>query len=106
MCFRFTLFNSVTLFVMLLTIGMIYARFRFHLEATWPLLYYIAPIYYGLAFRDTLDARWVLGGVVCAVLLRFEFMGGFILKGVRTLEMIFFGYVLWRCWAPLMLGPW
>lgn len=106
MYFRFTLFNSVTLFVMLLTIGMIYVRFRFRLEATWPLLYYVGAIYYGLAFRDTLDARWVLGGIISGVLLRFEFLGGFVLQGVRTLEMIFFGYILWRCWALLLFWPW
>jgi hypothetical protein len=48
----------------------------------------------------------VLGGIVCGVLLRFEFLGGFILKGVRVLEMIFFAYMLWRCWVLLLLWPW
>jgi len=38
MYFRFTLFNSATLGLMLLTGGMIWARFRFHLESTWLLL--------------------------------------------------------------------
>lgn len=106
MYFRFTLFNSLTLFVMALTIGMFYARFRCRLESTWPLFYYVVVVGFWLAFGGALAAPWVIGGLACGVLLRFEFMGGFVLKGVRVLEMIFFGYVLWRCLALLLMLPW
>jgi len=44
--------------------------------------------------------------MVCAALLRFEFMGGFVLQGVRALEMLFFAYLLWRCTVLLLLWPW
>jgi hypothetical protein len=106
MYFRFTLFNSATLGLMLLTAGMIWARFRFRLESTWPLLYYVPIALYGLTFRDSLSGPWVIGGMVCAALLRFEFMGGFVLQGVRALEMLFFAYLLWRCTVLLLLWPW
>ena len=106
MYFRFTLFNSLTLLVMALTIGMIYARFRYRLENTWLLAYYVIVAGFWLAFEGSLAAPWVVGGIACGVLLRFEFMGGFVLNSVRVLEMVFFGYVLWRCLALLLLWPW
>ena len=106
MYFRVTLFNSVTLFVLLLTIGMIYARFHVRPEATWPLLYYAGISTYGLLFRDSLNPYWVMGGIACGVLLRFEFLGGWVMNGLRVLETIFFAYMLWQCASLLLLWPW
>lgn len=106
MYFRFTLFNSITLFIMALTTGMIYARFRYRLETTWLLAYYLIVAGFWLGFEGSLAAPWVIGGIACGVLLRFEFMGGAALNGVRVLEMVFFGYMLWRCTALLLLWPW
>jgi hypothetical protein len=100
MYFRFTLFNSLTPFIMALTIGMIYARFRCRLENTWLLAYYVVVAGFWLAFEGSLAAPWVIGGAVCGVLLRFDF------KSVRALELVFFGYVLLRCTALLLLWPW
>jgi hypothetical protein len=104
--FQFTPFNSVTLGVMLLTGTMIWARLRFGLASTWLLLYYAGVDFYGLTYRDTLGWQWMIGGTGCGVLLRFEFMGGWVLKGVRALEMMFFAYVLWRGAVLLMRWPW
>jgi hypothetical protein len=106
MYFRFTLFNSITLFIMAMTIGMIFARFRLKLENSWLLLYYLVVAAFWLVFEGSLAAPWVIGGMACGVLLRFEFMGGPVLNGVRVLEMTFFGYTLWRCTALLLLWPW
>ena len=104
MYFEFTPFNSVTLGVMLLTGTMIWARFRFGLESTWLLLYYAGIAAYGQTYRDSLGWQWMSGGLACAVLLRFEFMGGWVLKGVRALELVFFAYVLWR--GAELVGLW
>ncbi len=106
MYFRFTLFNSTALFIAALTIGMIYARFRCRPENTWLLGYYLIVLGFWLGFEGSLATRWVIGGIACGVLLRFEFMGGAVLNAVRALEMVFFGYTLWRCAALLLLWPW
>lgn len=106
MYFRFTLFNSLTLAVIALTIGMIYVRFRYALDATWPLLYYVLLIAYSEAFYASLNSHWLFGGIVCGLLLRFEFMGGIVVKGVRVAELAVFGYVIWRCLQLLLLWPW
>jgi hypothetical protein len=107
MLFRLTAFNSATCGVMLLTLGMIWARYRFDPERTWLLFYYAPVAAYTMRYWDSLHPPWVLAGVICALVLRFEFMGDWVAKGVRVVESAFFVYVLWRCgvllelWAPL-----
>jgi hypothetical protein len=44
--------------------------------------------------------------VVSGLLLRFEFMGGVVLKGVRLVEFAVFGYVLFRGVQLLLMLPW
>jgi len=39
----------------------------------------------------------VLGGLLCGMMLRFEFLGGAVEKLIRTLELVVFCYVVWRC---------
>lgn len=106
MYFRFTLFNSITLLIMALTVFMIYARFRFRLENTWLLLFYAAIIGYWKGFAGSLNTYWVLAGLGSGLLLRFEFLGGSPLMAVRVVELGFLGYVLWRCAGLLLLWPW
>ena len=106
MYFRFTLFNSITLFLMVLTGFMAWARFRFRLESTWLLLYYVVVLAYWKGFPYSLNTGWVLTGLAAAALLRFEFLGGKPLLLVRAVELVFFGYVLWRCLGLLLLLPW
>jgi hypothetical protein len=106
MYFEFTLFNTATLVVMLLTVGMIWVRLRVSYERTWPLGYYVVILAYWLGLWNSLSAPWAIGGIACGVLLRFEFLGGFMLKAVRGLEMVFFGYVLVRGASLLMRLTW
>jgi hypothetical protein len=52
---------------------------------------------YWRGYMYTLDYYWVIGGVLCGLLLRFEFLGGAIEKIIRALELLVFGYVVWSC---------
>ncbi|MCS7314893.1 MAG: hypothetical protein RMI94_05685 [Bryobacterales bacterium] len=106
MYFRFTLFNSLTLLVMAASAAMIWIRLRFSVEKTWPLGYYAILIAYSEAFPGSLSPYAVFGGVVCGLLLRFEFMGGAVLQSVRVIEMGIFGYVLVRGTQLLLMLPW
>ena len=106
MYFRFTLFNSITLFIMALTVFMIWARFRFRVESTWFLLFYVVILGYFRGFPGSLNVYWVLLGTACGFLLRFEFLGHGFVAGIRGVELIFFGYLLWRCLGLLLLWPW
>lgn len=106
MYFRFTLFNTATLAVMAATLAMVWIRFNFSLEKTWPLAYYAIVIAYSEVFPGSLSPYWVFAGVVIGLLLRFEFMGGVVLKAVRAAEFAVFAYVLVRGLQLLLLWPW
>ncbi len=106
MYFRFTLFNTLTLVLMFATMAMAWVRLRFSVEKTWPLIYYLMLIAYSEGFPGSLSSSWVFAGVVLGLLLRFEFMGGAVLKGARVAEFVVFGYVLLRGLQLLLLWPW
>ncbi|PYT36146.1 MAG: hypothetical protein DMG58_00360 [Acidobacteria bacterium] len=52
---------------------------------------------YWRAYAFTLDSYWVIGGLLCGFLLRFEFLGGAVEKLIRALELFVFVYVTWSC---------
>jgi hypothetical protein len=94
---RLTLFNSLTLFVMALTVWMVFARFRFRPASRWFLLYYVLILAFSRAFEHSLNTWWVCLGVAAGVLLRFApSAAGPAWMAVRGVELAFFGYVLWR----------
>jgi hypothetical protein len=97
MDFQFTLFNSITLFIMAATLWTAYARFRFRPESNWFALYYLVICGYWMGFDGSLNTWWVVGGVACAVLLRAKW------TPARVAELVFFGYVLWRGVGLLLL---
>jgi riboflavin transporter FmnP len=106
MYFQVTPFNLITLILLGLTVWVIVARTRGMLESNWPLVYYLLVLVYWKVFEGGLSPYWVYAGLVSAVLLRFEFMGGIVLTFVRVIEYIFLGYVIVRGLQLIFLWPW
>ena len=103
MYFQITIFNVVTLFLLLATFVMGYKRFTLPGESNWPLVYYALLIVYWRSYPFSLDNYWVLMGVLCGLLLRFEFLGGPFKKVIRGIELVVFGYIVWRCFKLIMM---
>ena len=97
MYFQITLFNIVTLSLMAATLLVAARRYAASAESNWPLAYYGVLIAYWRGYSYTLDTYWVMGGLLCGLLLRFEFLGGAVEKLIRALEALVFAYVIWRC---------
>jgi hypothetical protein len=97
MYFQITLFNIITLLLMAATLLVAAKRLSSAVDSNWPMAYYGALMAYWRGYAYTLDAYWVLGGLLCGLLLRFEFLGGAVEKLIRSLELIVFIYVAWRC---------
>lgn len=97
MYFEITLFNVVTLMLMAATVLVAARRFSSQADSNWPLTYYGVLLAYWRGYAYTLDTYWVLGGVLCGLILRFEFIGGAVEKLIRTLEILVFGYVIFCC---------
>jgi hypothetical protein len=97
MYFQITLFNSVTLLLMAATLLIAVKRFSGRVDGNWPLTYYGLLLAYWRGNAYTLDDYWVLSGVLCGLLLRFEFLGGAVEKLIRLFELLVFLYVAVRC---------
>jgi hypothetical protein len=97
MYFQITSFNIVTLFLMAATLLAAAKRVAAGLDTKWLLAYYLLLVSYWRGYAYTLDNYWVLGGLLCGMMLRFEFLGGAVEKLIRTLELVVFCYVVWRC---------
>jgi len=95
MYFQITLFNVVTLFLIAATLVVTVKRLTASADSNWPLAYYGLLLTYWRGYMYTLDNYWVIGGVLCGLVLRFEFLGGAIEKIIRALELLVFGYVVW-----------
>lgn len=106
MYFQFTLFNAITLLILLATLWTAYARLRARPDSIWFLAYYALVAVYWYAFEGALGTYWMIFGLAVALVLRFEFTGGMALKLVRTAEYVFLGYVAWRAIALLLMLPW
>ena len=97
--FRFTPFNGITLFLMLLTALLALARFRGNLRTNWALGYYAIALGYTLGFPYGINPWLALAGVSCALAIRFTSWG----KQVRWVELAVLAGIAWRCLGLILL---
>lgn len=90
-------FNITTLLLLALTIWMINSRYRTRLENNFPLFYYLALVAYTRKFDQVLEFNYILVAIVLAALLRFEFLGGWMVKVLQYTETAVLVYVIIRC---------
>ncbi len=94
---RFSDLELLALVASALTIWLFVARGRMALESNWPLFYYLGMVFYQKSGGRFLDANFIYAGVVCAMMIRFEFMSPGVVKVFRVIEAICLIYVIWRC---------
>lgn len=98
-----TSFALLTFILVVLTLWMVVGRLTKSLESNWPLVYYLVVVAHLKAFSGGLNPSMVYVAVVCGLFLRFEFMGGAILKAFRAIELGTLAYIIWRG-LSLLLG--
>ncbi|MBI4903276.1 MAG: hypothetical protein HY820_06565 [Acidobacteria bacterium] len=91
-----TAFNITTLIMLALTVWSINSRYRTRLENNWPLFYYLGLVLYTRKFDTVLEFNYVLLAIICATLLRFEFLGGWFVKVLQFVETAILVYVIIR----------
>ena len=98
-------FNTYSDFIPLIIIGLtlwlMRARFTSAIDTPWPMVYYIVLVIFVRANEGEFNNYIIFFGIICALFLRFEFMGGFILKLVRTAEFLVHLYVLVGCFLMM-----
>lgn len=90
-------FNVTTLLMASVTVWVLFVRWRSRHETNWPLLYYAALFAYTKKFDEIVDPWALYIAVVCALLIRFEYLSGWMLQAIQVLETICLIYVLARC---------
>ena len=97
--FRFTLFNSITLFLLALTTVTAIRRFRPDSGGNWPLVYWAIALAYTFGFSYGLHPAWVGPGTLCAILIRFGVWPSLL----RWVELAALAYVAWRSVGLILL---
>lgn len=93
---RLTDSSLLAIVVMAATIWIAIARRKMSLESNWPLLYFIGLVVYQKMNPDVLDSYPIFMGIVCAGIIRFEFMNLRFAKFVCWVELLIFLYLIWR----------
>ncbi len=94
---RFSDLELLALIVSGITGWLFAARGRMAMESNWPLFYYLAMVLYQKSGGQFLEANFIYAGVVCAMMIRFEFMSQGFVKVFRVIEAICLIYIIWRC---------
>jgi hypothetical protein len=97
MSLRFSDLELLALVVCGFTCWLFAVRGRVHAESNWPLVFYLAMVFYQKTGGQFLEANFIYAGVVCAMMIRFEFMSQGFAKIFRFIEAICLIYVIWRC---------
>lgn len=81
--------------LMAATVLLAYMRPKMAPESNLPLLYFIALVVYQKMFQEVLNPYPIFAGVVCAGMIRFEFMNPRFVKYFRWIELVVLIYVVW-----------
>ncbi len=92
-----SLADFVPLLVIAFTIIVMRARFKSAHDISWPLIYYLILVIFVRAREGEFNNYLIFTGVLAALVLRYEFIGGFVLKAVRFVEFAVQCYVILIC---------
>lgn len=84
------------------TLGMMLARVKSGKENNWITIYWLVMLLAAVRIEYTWEYLLILGGLVTSLMLRFEFISHSFETAFRTIEFLFFGYVLYRSYQLLM----
>jgi hypothetical protein len=93
--------NFFALLLIAMLGAVLVSRYTGKFQPIWPLLVWVATVVFTNFFQGTVDAGMAYGGIICALLLRFEFMGGWVIQVVRTLESVAIVAILWALFRVL-----
>ncbi len=74
-----------------------FMRFRMKAESSWPMVFYLVLVLYSNQYNQAVPAYVIYVSVICALLLRFEFLNERLVAFVKVIEIIclvIIGYAL------------
>jgi hypothetical protein len=100
---RYTATNITTFVMIGFTAWLVFTRFRPKPDPNWPLFYYLAVVAYHQYLPGRLHPQVLFAGVVLALIMRFEFVGGFLGKVFRAAEVLIFLFIGYQFWDNLII---
>jgi len=98
-------FDTYSDFVPLIMIGLTFwlmrARFTSPIDTPWPMVYYFVLVLFVRSFEGEFNNYVIFFCVICALFMRYEFIGGLILRLFRTGELLAHLYVILVCFLML-----
>jgi hypothetical protein len=88
--------------LLLATVWIAIMRPRMRIDNSWPLFYYLGLTLYLNSVELVLEPYVVYVAVICALLLRFEFMNERVVLLVRLVEFCAMARIGWRLFGALM----
>jgi hypothetical protein len=80
---------NVTTFVILgFALWVIFTRIRNRTDNNWPMVFYPVLAIFAVQLPGRVDFNILVTGLAAALLLRFEFVGGFVTHMVRIVDMV------------------
>jgi hypothetical protein len=95
MALRLTDAGVLAMALLVATIILVYMRPKIPSDSNWPLLYFIGLVVYQKMYEDLMNPYPIFIGVLCAGMIRFEFMNTRFVKYCRWLELLMLTYVIW-----------
>src|SRR5688572_21293052 len=102
MSFHATNFTVSILLLMALTLFIAGVRVRKPVENNWVLFYWILVTVVTITTPELYDFRIIAVGLAAGLLLRFEFMGGAVIRLVLIVEMCVWAYILYASWLTII----
>ena len=98
-----TPFNFINAVVLIISVWAVLNRHSKAFGSNLPLVYWGAVVAHTKFFQGGYDPKFVLIGLVCCLLLRFEFMNDLLVKLVQVCEFAALGYVIWRTVGMILM---
>lgn len=78
------------------TFSVLVGRYRLRPDSNLPLIYFLVAFGYYAWFQTEIEPRVLYAGVVNALMLRFEFMKGWLCWTLRVAEICVLVYMAWN----------
>jgi hypothetical protein len=85
---RYGALNVTTFVILGFALWVIFTRIRNRVDNNWPMAFYPIVIIYAMQVPGRIEFEPLVGGLAVALLMRFEFVGGFMTHVVRLADFV------------------
>ena len=100
---RLTDLGVLTLVALIITAWLAFMRSRLTAESNYPLVYWISILAYQRFVPEVVGPYMLYLGLVCSMLIRFEFMNEKVTNFFKSIEWIIFLFIIMRCFSYVLI---